>query len=129
MKMTRTLFAALAVVLLAAVVVTAGGGEKMAKLKAELNLTDAQVTQLEQKLADVQPLGERVTALKGELKALETAASPDQKAIEAKRGELGAAKKEYKEKHNGIFRSVLTSDQWAKYEEMQAQHAKSAKKY
>ena len=132
MKTTKSkVFTTLALALVAALALSAGGGEKMTKLKAELNLTDAQVNQLEQRFTELQPIADRAKAIKEDLKALENAASPDQRAISAKKAELGTAKKEHKEKSTAIFRTVLNREQWAKYEAMQAEYHKSAqsKKY
>jgi len=119
----RILFAALVLVLAAGVAVYAGE-EKMAKLKAELNLTDAQVAQLEQKFADLKPVSEKAYALKSELKALESAESPDQKAIDAKKAELTTLKKEWKAKSDAIYRSVLTREQYTKLQAWQAEQEK-----
>lgn len=120
MKATkRTLFAALAVTLLVAVAASAGGDEKMKKLKADLNLTDAQVTQLETRMAELNPIGERYKAVKAQLTALEQANPADPRAIEAKKAELVTVKKEWKERADAIYRSVLTSEQWTKYQAMQ----------
>jgi len=119
-------FTVLAMLLALAVTLSAGGDkDKMAKLKAELNLTDAQVAQLEQKFEALKPYGEKFTALKTGLESLEKAATPDQKAIDAKKAELMAFKKEYKEKANAIYRSVLTKEQFAKLEAMWTEYDKN----
>lgn len=120
MKSHKTmLLAGLALVLAFAVTVAAGGDEKMKKLKAELNLTDAQVTQLEQRFTELEPLSARAKAVKTDLKALETAANPDTRAIAAKKTELDGIKKEWKGKAEAIYRSVLTSEQFTKFQAMQ----------
>jgi hypothetical protein len=118
------------VVMLAIAVSAAAGGDKMAKLKAELNLTDQQVAQLEQKTDTLKPLLDRVYALKSDLKALKESSSPDPKAVSAKEEELMAAKKEYHSKWEAALKSVATPEQWTKYESMEAEHKKpeSAKK-
>lgn len=121
-----TIFAALAVALALAVTVQAHD-EKMAKLKADLNLTDAQVSQLETRFKELNPLAERAKAVKTDLKALESAAAPDQRAINAKKAELETIKKEWHEKSTAIYRSVLNKEQFAKHEAMQAEYARSAK--
>ena len=129
MKKSRILAAA--ALALALAVTVAAGDDKMAKLTAELNLTDAQATQLEQKFKELQPLSDRAKAIKEDLKALESASTPDPKAIQAKKAELETIKKDWHGKSTAIFRSVLNKEQWTKYEAMEAEHAKSAqaKKY
>jgi len=134
MKSKKTiLLAGLAVLLVAAMTLTAGGdkAEKLAKLKADLNLTDQQVSQLEVKMTQLESVGARIGVLKEELKALQSASSPDAKAISAKENQVTEAKKEYKEKWAAAVKSVLTSEQMAKYDEMQAKYHKTAeaKKY
>jgi len=119
-KTSTKIFAALALLLAASLALSAGGDEKLGKLKAELNLTDTQVTQLQGQLKGLQPLADRVAALKSELKALRSAASPDQKAVDAKQAEFDTAKKEWKEKRAAAYRTVLTAEQWAKFESMEA---------
>jgi Spy/CpxP family protein refolding chaperone len=124
-------------VMLALVVVAVSGyaggdkAEKLAKLKTELNLTDAQVTQLDQKFAQLDPIVERAKKIKGELNALESATPKDAGAIDAKRAEMTEVKKEYKAKAASIFRSVLNNEQYAKWEAMNAEYEKShsAKKH
>jgi hypothetical protein len=128
MKSKKTIvLAGLVVILVAAMSLTAGGDKaaKLAKMKADLNLSDQQVSQIDAKITQLQPLGERVYALKDELKALQAASTPDQKAISAKESELMAAKKEYTEKWNAALKSVLSAEQWAKYEQMQSSYKKS----
>lgn len=115
--------AVMATVLIAAVAVSAGE-DKMAKLKADLNLTDAQVQQLNAGWEKMQPMYEKIKTMKTDLKALKEAASPDAKAIEAKQSEVEKAVTTYKEKNQALFRSVLTTEQFAKYETMNAEHAK-----
>jgi chromosome segregation ATPase len=124
-------FTVLAFALVATVAVSAGGDkENWVKLKAELNLTDAQVTQLQQKFEAIKPQGQehelKVKALKSEIASLEKAASPDKQAIDLKKAELMSAKTAWKEKSNEIYRSVLSSDQFAKLQQM---HAKEKKAY
>ena len=132
MKSKKTILLA-AVVLVAAMALVAGGDKagKLAKLKADLNLSDQQVSQLDAKMTQMEPLGARIGTLKDELKALQGASTPDTKAISAKESELMAAKKESKEKWAAALKSVLSTDQWVKYEQMQSNYQKSAeaKKY
>jgi chromosome segregation ATPase len=125
MKTNRILLVAVALVLVAALTVTAGE-DKWAKMKAELSLTDAQVAQLEQKFAQLQPITDKAKALKSELAALESAATPNTKAIDATKAELSALKKEWKPKAEAIYKSVLSKEQFAKYEAMQAGYEKSS---
>ena len=124
-------FTVLAFVLAAAVAVSAGGDkDHWVKLKQELNLTDAQVTQLQQKFEALKPQGQelevKVKALKSDIESLEKAASPDKRTIEQKKSELMSAKSAWKEKTNEIYRSVLSSEQFAKLEQM---HEKEKKSY
>ncbi len=125
----RALKGFLLVVLALVVVVSAYAGgdkaEKLAKLKTELNLTDAQVTQLDQKFTQLDPIVERAKKIKTELSALEAATPQDAKAIDAKRAEMAEVKKEYKAKVASIFRSVLNNEQYAKWEAMNAEYEKS----
>jgi len=128
MKTRNSLLATLMVLALVGVVSAYAGGdkaEKLAKLKTELNLTDTQVTQLDQKFAQLDPIVERAKKIKSELNALETATPQDAKAIDAKRAEMAEVKKEYKAKVASIFRSVLNNEQYAKWEAMNAEYEKS----
>lgn len=128
MKTKKSLLVTLMVLTLVAVVAAHAGGdkaEKLAKLKTELNLTDAQVTQLDQKFAQLEPIGERYKKIKAELTALETATPQDAKATNLKRAEMAELKKEYKAKVTSIFRSVLNNEQYAKWEAMNAEYEKS----
>lgn len=128
MKVKSSVVITLMVVALVAVVSAYAGGdkaEKLAKLKTELNLTDAQVTQLDQKLAQLDPIIERAKGIKAEISALENATPQDAKALEAKRAEMTNVKKEYKAKVASIFRSVLNNEQYAKWEAMNAEYEKA----
>jgi len=120
---TRMFFVSLALVL-ATAIPSLAGGDHMAKMKADLNLTDEQVTQIEQKFEQLKPVKEKAMAIKTELKALEGAASPNQKAIDAKKAELEGVKKEWKAKADSIYRSVLTKEQYAKFQTWQAENEK-----
>jgi Spy/CpxP family protein refolding chaperone len=124
----RWILSALVVALVTVVSVYAGGdrAEKLARMKTELNLTDAQVDQFDQKFDTLNPVIERAKALKTEIKELEAAPSPNQKAINAKKVELENVKREYHEKVTSIFRSVLTKEQFAKWEAQQAEYEKKA---
>jgi Spy/CpxP family protein refolding chaperone len=117
------------------------GKDKWAKMKAELNLTDAQVSALQQKFEAVRPQGEdlerRSKALHSEIESLERASSPDQQTIQAKRSELESITKEWHEKKIAIFRSVLTPEQFTKLDQMHSkmegqereEHEKHAKEH
>lgn len=122
------ILSALVVALVTVVSVYAGGdrAEQLARMKTELNLTDAQVDQFDQKFDALSPVMERAKAIKTEIKEMEASASPNQKAIDAKKAELETVKKEYHEKVNSIFRSVLTKEQFAKWEAQQAEYEKKA---
>lgn len=130
MKTRNSLLATLMVLALVAVVSAYAGGdkaEKLAKLKTELNLTDTQVTQLDQKFAQLDPIAERAKKTKTELNALETATPQDAKAIDAKRAEMAEVKKEYKAKVASIFRLVLNNEQYAKWEAMNAEYERKGR--
>jgi len=131
----RIFFTVLAFVLAAAVSVSAGGDkEHWAKLKQELTLTDTQVTQLQQKFEEFrlqnQPLEEKAKGLWREIEELEKAGTSDRSVIDAKKAELAPLKKEWMEKANQIYRSVLSKEQFVKLQEMRAREEKeySAKK-
>lgn len=124
MKSKKGMFLASLAVALAAAITVVAGGDHMAKMKAELNLTDAQVTQIEQKFEQLSPLKEKAKAIKTELQALESAASPNPKAIDAKKAELEGVKKEWKAKSDSIYRTVLTKEQYAKFQVWQAEQEK-----
>ncbi|HXV74532.1 MAG TPA: hypothetical protein VD713_07365 [Sphingomonadales bacterium] len=123
MKSKRIFMGTMALVLTGAVALMAGG-DHWAKLKAEIGLSDAQISQLESKFAELRPLKEKAVAVKTELKALETAASPDQKAISAKKAELDGIKKEWTAKSDAIYRSVMSKEQFAKFQTWQAEQDK-----
>lgn len=142
--MRKAFFLSTLALLLAAAVSFSGAGEhkdKWAKMKAELNLTDAQVTELQQKFEEIRPQGEdlerRSKALHSEIETLERASSPDQQAIQAKRSQLEAVTKEWHEKTTAIFRSVLTPEQFTKLDQMHSkreqeereEHEKQAKEH
>ena len=122
----RMLIASLVLVLAEGVAVYAGESG-WAKMKADLGLSDAQVAQLEQKFAELKPMKEKAMAINSELKALEGAASPDLKAIDAKKAELMSLKKDLSAKADAIYRSVLTKEQYTKLqawqEDQKKQHA------
>jgi capsule polysaccharide export protein KpsE/RkpR len=137
MKTNKRIFLTmLALLLAAAVSLSAGGGkEYFAKLKQELNLTDAQVTQLEQRFESLRPQGQalelKVKALRQDIEAQEKAASPDRRVIEERKAELATVKTEWKEKYTDIYRSVLTKEQFAKWQQMESneKHEKEKKEY
>lgn len=125
MKSNWKYFGTLALVLAFAVgTVAHGGDDHKAKMKAEVGLSDAQVQQLEAKFAELKPLKEKAMAIKGELKALEGAATPDQKAIGAKKAELETVKKEWSAKSDSIYRSVMSKEQYAKFQAWQERQEK-----
>jgi len=115
--------------------------EKWDKMKAELNLTDAQVSALQQKFEEIRPQGHdlevRAKALHSDIESLEKASTPDQQAIQAKRSELESITREWHEKTNAIFRSVLTPEQFTKLDQMHSKmereenehHEKQAKEH
>ena len=132
----RIVWTILTLLLAAAVSLSAAvGGEKdhWANLKKELNLTDAQVAQLQQKFEALRPQGEemelKVRAVRSQIEEEEKATAPDRKAIEHKNAELAAAKREWKEKVTAIYRAVLTSEQFAKWQRMESdeKHEKARK--
>ncbi len=128
----------LTVALLAAAVVAyagegtakSGGGEKMdkaahmAKMKAELNLTDQQAQQAEKAMEELHPLHERVMAAHNDLvEAKKANAGKD--VIAQKGAALAAAKKELNSAREDRFRAILTAEQFAKWKEMVAAHEKA----
>jgi len=103
--------------------------EKFAKLQAELGLSDAQVAQLQQKFDALSPVGEdmerRAKALTDEIRVLEKSTNPgDQQTLSAKRSEREALTQEWHEKVMAIYRSVLTTEQFAKFDEMHSRKEK-----
>jgi Spy/CpxP family protein refolding chaperone len=102
--------------------------EKFAKLQAELGLSDAQVAQLQQKFNELSPSGEemerRSKALTEEIRTLESSANPDQQALSAKRSEREALTQEWHEKVMAIYKSVLTNEQFTKFDQMHSKHEK-----
>jgi hypothetical protein len=96
--------------------------EKFAKLQAELGLSDAQVTQLQQKFDELGPMGQemerKAKALSEEIRALEKSPNPDQQALSAKRSEREAVTQEWHEKVRAIYKSVLTDEQFTKLDQM-----------
>ena len=124
MKAKRNLLTLVALVLVGVLCVYAHG-DKFAELKAELDLSDAQVAQLQKKFTELEPLEARAKTIKTELEALKAAPEQNVKAIEAKKTELEAVKREWRAKNEAIFRSVLTKEQYAKFERVQAEHEKN----
>lgn len=122
--MNRNKGVLLVVALLAVAVTLSAGGDKWAKMKADLGLSDAQVAQLEEKFKQLDPIYQKAMQLKEELKALESAATPDTRAIEAKKTQLEAIKKEWKPKADAIYKSVLTPAQYAKLGELEEKYKK-----
>ena len=128
--MSKRIFLTTVALLLAAVVTLMAGDkkEKFAKLQADLGLSDAQVTQLQQKFDAFGPVAEdlerRSKALTDEIRTLERSSSPDQQALSAKRNEREALTKEFHEKKTAILRSVLTEEQFAKLDQMHSGHDK-----
>jgi Spy/CpxP family protein refolding chaperone len=128
--MLKRIFLITMALLLTATVSLAGHDkkEKFAKLQAELGLSDAQVAQLQQKFNALSPSGEdmerRAKALNEEIRTLESNANPDQQALSAKRSEREALTQEWHEKVMAIYRSVLTKEQFAKFDQMHSGHEK-----
>jgi len=124
--MPRRIFLITIAFLLGAVVSLAAHDkkEKFAKLQAELGLSDAQVAQLQQKFNELAPMGEdmerKAKALTEVIRVLEGSANPDQQALNAKRVERERLTQEWHEKVMAIYRSVLTNEQFAKFDQMHA---------
>ncbi len=105
----------LGVILLLAISVAWAGGEKgekgaaahAAKLQAKLSLTDAQTVQ-------VRTLMEESHSRWAELKA----SGYDEAGMKA-------AKKRLKEQYNTRFRTILTQEQFARYEKMNAEYKRN----
>ena len=126
--MRKAIFLSTLALLMTAVAVSLSAGtngdhkENFAKMKTELNLTDAQVSELERKFAEIRPQGEdlerRYKAIKGEIETLEHATPPDEQAIQDKRSQLETLTREWHEKTAAIFRSVLTQEQLTKLDQM-----------
>src|SRR5215831_12403588 len=119
----RIFLITMAFLLAAAVSLSAGDKkEKFAKLQAELGLSDDQVAQLQQKFDAISPQGQdmerRAKALNEEIRTLESSANPDEQALSAKRSEREALTQEWHEKVRAIYKSVLTSEQFAKLDQM-----------
>ncbi len=130
----RIFLAALALFLAAAVSLSAGGDkEHWAKMKQELNLTDAQVTQLQQKFEALRTQGEqaeqRMKAIRREIEELERATPRDDQALRGKREEQEKLTQEWHERSMSIYRTVLSKDQLSKFEEMQIKERKEKKEY
>ena len=130
MKIQRKFFAALTAFLLMAWV-SPFAGEKhekvdyIAKLKTELNLTDAQVNQLQQKMQELKLQGqqqeEQSRALREEIETLAKASPRDDQAIAAKKAQLEALHQGWQDKWVAVFRTVLTPEQFEKWKQMRAQ--------
>jgi hypothetical protein len=124
MKSKKGILLTIVALVLVSAVAFAAGGDKWAKMKADLNLTDAQVTQLQEKFKQLDPLMEKAMALKKEIQILEKATPPDQKAIEASKNELATLKKAWTSKAEAIYKSVLTTEQLAKLKDLEAKDQK-----
>jgi capsule polysaccharide export protein KpsE/RkpR len=108
------------VTLLAVAVVYAGGdhakGSKMdpaakaAWMQKELGLTDAQTAQVK---ALIENTNKRIADLKAQ--------GLEEDAFKAEKSKIKA-------EHNAQLKTILTADQWVKYEEMHKQPEKTAKK-
>jgi hypothetical protein len=126
----RTFLITVAFLLAAVVSLSAGDKkEKFAKLQAELGLSDAQVAQLQQKFDELSPMGQdmerRAKALTEEIRVLEKSTDPgDQQTLSAKRSEREAITQGWHEKVTAIYRSVLTTEQFAKFDEMHSRREK-----
>ena len=104
----------------------------IAKLKAELNLSDAQVTQLQQKFQELKLQGgqqeEQGRALRKEIETLAQASPRDDEAIAAKKRQLEAMTQAWHDKWIAIFRTVLTPEQFTKWDQMQATRVKEERR-
>jgi Spy/CpxP family protein refolding chaperone len=60
----------------------------------------------------------KAKALTEEIRVLEGSANPDQQALNAKRVERERLTQEWHEKVMAIYRSVLTNEQFAKFDQM-----------
>lgn len=111
----------LAVITLLAVGVAWAHGEKAqagkmdpaahaAKLKAELGLSDAQTEQVKAALEDIHQRMAEVKAKAGEPGTME-------------------AKKKLKAERDARLKAILTPEQFARYQEMMAQHAREGRKH
>lgn len=121
---------------LLAVALVFAGGEKgkwdkaaaVEKMRTELSLSPQQVTQLETLYTELEPLMAKADALYKELERLKASSTPDEAAISAKQAELAAAKSELKSKKHAGYQRILTSEQFAKLEQMKkaysAEHTK-----
>ncbi len=87
----------------------ASPAEHAAKLKAKLGLSDAQAEQVRALFEDID---RRIAELK--------ASGPDAAAIQE-------GKKKLKEERIARLKSILTAEQYARYEQMQAEHAARGK--
>ncbi|MGH9863473.1 MAG: hypothetical protein ACRD35_08625 [Candidatus Acidiferrales bacterium] len=115
----RILFLAMALVVVVGLA-WAGGGEKgqmkqmtaaehAAKLQAKLGLTDAQTQQVRALFEEFQP---RLEALHARYEKGE---------------DVKAEKSKLKEERTAKLKTILTAEQWTKYEAMMAEHAKQKK--
>ena len=133
MKIQQKFLAALTAFLLVACVSLFAGDRRekvdyVAKLKAELNLTDAQATQLQQKIDELKLQGqqqeEQARALRKEIEELANASPRDDQAIAAKKMQLESLTQGWQEKWIAIFRTVLTQEQFEKWKQMRAEREK-----
>ncbi len=144
MNMSRKITILFAVLCIATLVVSAGdkkmsAADHVAKLKAELGLSDEQATQAEAIIAEnmakrheahapIKALKEEVHALRGHENA---DAEANAEAIAAKIAEIKAAKAENataRKAHHDRLRAILTEEQAVKFDEMMAAHQMEGKK-
>lgn len=127
--MRKNFFATICLVLLAVALVFAGGGKgkwdkaaAVEKMRTELSLSSQQVTQLEALYTELEPLMAKVDTLHKELERLKASSTPDAATISAKQAEFAAAKSELKSKKHAGYQRILTSEQFAKWEQMKKAH-------
>lgn len=93
----------------------------LAKMKAELNLTDQQAQQVEKAMDALHPLHEKVMAAHTDLvEAKKANASTD--VVAKKQAALKTAKTELSSAKEQRLKAILTPEQFAKWKQMAADH-------
>ena len=102
-----------------------------AKLQQELNLTAEQTAKVETLFAGFLPKFEAArasaSAMREEIEALHADAEGNAQTIEAKQAEVGAVHAELKAQmaaRSAQLQTILTSEQFAKFQEIEAAHMK-----